>query len=715
MLQFGDLETWCEAPIKHGTYQYAEKCEIMIYAYALDDGPVKVWDLTTGAPMPADLEASLEDENVEIVFQNSMFDRSVFRLATNSPPLLRKVGDQIHRWRDTMVQALAHSMPGGLEKLGEVLKLDQDKRKLEIGKTLVRLFCIPPAKNMKRGRATRETHPAEWQQFADPDGYAGHDILAMREIYKKCPKWNYKGDELALWHLDQLINDRGFAVDLDLARAAIASVKQEKARLKSLGQEMTGYDELSGAGVESLTKRDKLLAYILEDYGIPLPDLKKDTLERRIEDPDLPIELRDLLAVRLMASNAGTAKYSSLVRGVSSDGRLRGTLQFCGASRTGRWAGRTFQPQNLSRVPKYLAKEWEEAAQAIKDGSVDLIYQNPMEVFGSLVRGVIVPARGKKLVVADLSNIEGRFAAWLAGEEWKLEKFRDFDNGIGADLYKVAYAAAFNVGAGSVDEYMRQIGKVMELMLQYEGGVGAFLTGAMTYRIDLEVLGEAARQTIPADVWQESSEFYDWTVKQRRTTYGLPRDVFIACDALKRLWRRAHPGISSMWPALKAAATEAINNPGVWIDHGNFWRNGQNHTVGIKTPLRRDGAWLKCRLPSGRLLCYPSPRVEDDTITYMGVHQYTRKWTRIKTYGGKFYENITQAGSRDVIAHGMVGAEQAGYEVVLSVHDELITETPDTDDYTVSELSAIMSTVPEWAPGLPLAAAGFEGHRYKKG
>lgn len=711
MILFFDLETFCERPLKHGTAQYAEAAEILLFAWALDDGPVSVWDLTTDEPTPAELAHALKHAD-EIVAHNSFFDRTVFRLAKNSLPQMQAVGNQIHRWRDTMVQALTHSLPGGLEKLGDVLKVDQDKRKLEIGKQLVRLFCMPPAKNLKRGRATRHTHPVEWAQFVD---YAKFDILAMREIHRKCPKWNYKGDELALWHLDQTVNDRGFAVDLELAHAAIDSVKHEKARLKALGQEMTGYDAETGEGVESLTKRDKLLEYILMDYGVVLPDMKKDTLERRIDDPDLPIELRDLLAVRLMASNASTAKYTSLVRGVSSDGRLRGTLQFCGAARTGRWAGRLFQPQNLSRVPKYLKKEWEFAAETIKADAVSLIYTNPMEVLGSLVRGVIVAPPGKKLVVSDLSNIEGRKAAWLAGENWKLDKFREYDAGIGADLYRVAYAKAFNVLVDTVDDYMRQIGKVMELMLQYEGGVGAFLTGAATYGIDLDAMAEAAKPTIPADVWEESSEFYNWTVKQRRTTYGLPRDVFIACDALKRLWRYAHPGISNTWPALKAAATEAVNNPGVWIQQGRFWRNGDHFTVPIKTPFRRDGAWLKCRLPSGRLLCYPSPQVDDKgVISYMGVNQYSRKWSRISTYGGKFFENITQAASRDVIAHGMVLAEDNGYEIVLSVHDELITEVPDSPEFNVDTLSALMATAPEWAEGLPLASAGFEGYRYKK-
>jgi DNA polymerase len=705
MILFGDLETYCEKPIAHGTYAYAEACEIMLFFYAIDDGPVNCWDLTTGEDMPDDLAAALAEAD-EIVFQNSQFDRTVFRLATNSTPLMREVGGQIYRWRDTMVQALAHSLPGGLEKLGDVLKVDQDKRKLDTGKQLIQLFCKPRPKNMKLRRATKETHPEEWAQFVD---YGDHDVLAMRELYKKCPKWNYRGDELALWHLDQKVNDRGFCVDLDLANAAIEAVAREQKRLKSVTQEMTD------GQVESATKRDKLLEYILMDYGVALPDLQKDTLERRIEDPDLPIELRDLLAIRLQASTASVAKYKAVVRGASSDGRLRGTLQFAGASRTGRWAGRTFQPQNLSRVPKYIKKLWEEAADDIKAGAVDLIYENPMEVLGSLVRGCIIAPPGKKLVVGDLANIEGRMAAWLAGEGWKLVKFQEYDDGTGPDLYKVAYAKAFGIHVDDVDDLMRQIGKVMELMLQYEGGVGAFLTGAATYRIDLDAMAKAALPTIPDAVLGEARGFYDWTIKQRRSTFGLPHEVFIACDALKRLWRGAHPGITNTWPALKAAAVEAISSPGEWVSVGRFWRNGDTVSVPIKTPFRRDGAWLKCRLPSGRLLCYPSPQVNDKgEISYMGVNQYTRKWQRIKTYGGKMFENITQAASRDVLADNMPMIDDSGYEIILSVHDELLTEVPDVEYFSVDGLTSLMSTVPDWAPGLPLASAGFEGPRYKK-
>jgi DNA polymerase len=706
----GDLETYCGKPIKHGTYQYAEACEVLLFFYGIDNGPVKVWDMTTDDPMPADLEHALEHAD-EIVFQNSMFDRSVFRLAKNAHPAMRKAGGEIHRWRDTMVQALAHSLPGGLEKLGDVLRVDQDKRKLDVGKQLIRLFCIPPAKNLKRGRATRLTHPVEWAQFIE---YGEHDILAMREIRRKCPRWNYQGEELALWHLDQRINDRGVCVDLDLATAAIETVNKEQARLKLVTQDMTGYDAEAGTGVESATKRDKLLMYLLEEYGVVLPDLKKDTLERRVDDPDLPIELRNLLAIRLMASTSSTSKYQAVARGTSSDGRLRGLLQFNGASRTGRWAGRTFQPQNLMR-PDMEQEEIDLGIEAIKVGSADLVFDNVMRVCANAMRGVIIAPPGKKLVVGDLANIEGRMAAWLTGENWKLKAFAEYDAGVGPDLYKVAYAKAFAITPDEVGKPERQIGKVMELMLQYEGGVGAFITGAATYGIDLDEMAEAALPAVPGDVFEESKGFYDWTVKQKRSTFGLPRETFIACDALKRLWRRAHNRISFTWPALKAAATEAINNPGVWVEQGSFWQGGLDFVVPIKTPFRRDGAWLKCRLPSGRFICYPSPQVDDKgAISYMGVNQYSRQWSRIKTYGGKIFENITQAAARDVLAHGMVLSENNGYEVVLSVHDELITEAPDTDAYSTGGLCALMATVPDWAEGIPLSSAGFEGHRYKK-
>jgi DNA polymerase len=402
-----------------------------------------------------------------------------------------------------------------------------------------------------------------------------------------------------------------------------------------------------------------------------------------------------------MSATASTAKYKAVARGVNSDGRLRGLLQFAGAGRTGRWSGRTFQPQNLPR-PDMEQDEIEQCIGAIKGGSIDLVSDNVMRACSNAIRGVIVAPPGKKLVVGDLANIEGRMAAWLAGEEWKLGAFREYDEGVGADLYKVAYGKAFKITPEDVSKPQRQIGKVMELMLQYEGGVGAFLTGAATYGIDLDAMAETALPTIPSQVLQESIDFYDWSNKKRRNTFGLERDTFLACDALKRLWRYAHPAISSYWGELKDAVISAINRPGQAFD-------------ARRLVIRRDGAWLKIRLPSGRLLCYPSPQAGDDgKISYMGVNQYSRKWSRISTYGGKLFENITQAAARDVLAADMPLVEAAGYEIVLSVHDELITEAPDTDEYTAEGLCDLMATVPDWAEGLPLASAGFESPRYKK-
>jgi len=460
--------------------------------------------------------------------------------------------------------------------------------------------------------------------------------------------------------------------------------------------------DITNGEVEKTTQRDKLLMHILESYGIDLPNLQASTLERRINDPDLPRELRELLDIRLQASMGSTSKYKSMLKAVSADGRVRGLLQFNGANRTRRWAGRTVQPQNMFRPPKYVKNEWEFAVAAIKSGSVDLVYPNVMEVTAACARAGIIAPPGKKLVVADLANIEGRDQAWLAGEEWKLQAFRDYDNGTGPDLYKLAYAKAFRIDPKAVDDYQRQIGKVLELMLGYEGGVGAFMTGALTYGFDIEEMAEEAYPHLPNEARAEAESFYGYQTKMRRSTFGLSKRGFVTCDAFKRLWRSAHSNVSSLWGELKEAVTDAINNPGKTFVCRRF-------------KVRRDGAWLRIGLPSGRCLCYPSPEInEKGDISYSGVNQYTRKWQRVKSYGGKFFENACQALARDVMADNMPQIEAAGYKIILSVHDELITETPDSDEFSSDRLSELLSANPVWAPDMPLAAAGWEGYRYKK-
>lgn len=326
-----------------------------------------------------------------------------------------------------------------------------------------------------------------------------------------------------------------------------------------------------------------------------------------------------------------------------------------------------------------------------------------MELTSSAVRGCIVAPEGHKLVVADLSNIEGRALAWLAGEEWKLQAFRDFDAGTGHDLYVLAYAKTFGIAPEAVDGEKRQVGKVLELALGYEGGVGAFLTFAAVYGIDLEEMADRALGVLDDAILSEAVSALEWTRAQGRPTFGLSDQAWIVCDSIKRAWRYAHPAIVSFWRDVADAVRAAIQQP------------GRTRTVRA-LKIRRDGAWLRIRLPSGRYLCYPSPRVDHDSgqISYMGTNQYSRKWSRILTYSGKLAENITQAVARDVMASAIPKAEDAGYLVVLSVHDELLTETPDTDEYSADGLARIMATNPEWAPDLPLAAAGFEAYRYRK-
>ena len=658
-----DTETYSSIPLKDGVHKYSEAVEVMIVAYALDDGPVNVWDVTSGEPMPEALSQALADESVMVWAHNVAFDRTVLKASLG-------IDIALERWRCSMCLAYMHSMPGSLDSLCAALEVAQDKRKLKSGKDLVRLFCIPPTEASGRKRATRHTHPEKWQEFLE---YAGGDIVAMRECIAKLPKWNLNASELALWQLDRIINERGIAVDLDFCRAAVQAADAEKARLAERASEMT-----DGA-VHAATQRDALLAHLLKAYNVSLPDMQAGTIERRLEDPELPEPVKELLSIRLQASGTSVSKYKAFLRATSSDGRLRGTLQFGGASRTNRWAGRLVQLQNLSRVPKYLKNQYDFAVETIKCGAVELVYQNAMDVIGSTVRGALIAAPGKKLCRADLSNIEGRVLAWLAGEDWKLKAFANGD-----DLYIEGYSRSFGIPVEEVraDEEaggtMRLIGKVQELACGFQGAVGAFGSMAKLYGVNLE------------------------------------EDRVLE---IVRAWRSANPKIVALWYDLEDAAINAVNNADT------------TYTCG-RLKLRRDGQWLRIRLPSGRVLCYPSPRwepkkiVDADTgktvdnpnggLSYVGLNQYSRRWERLRTYGGRLAENCTQATARDVFAEGLKRCEANGYPVVMHVHDEAICETPDTDEYSGEAVARFLATPPDWAEGLPLAAEGSETKRYRK-
>jgi len=629
-----DVETFNEAPITVGTARYCESVELMVISWAVDDGPIEVLDLTAGADYPPSFADAWWRADC-VVAHNAFFDRSV--LATKG------IARPLSQWHCTQAQALAHSLPGSLDKLSAIYNLG-DAAKDKEGKQLIQLFCKPRPKTSKIRRATRETHPTEWQKFLD---YAGQDIVALRALHKKLPTWNCTAAEREAWLLNQEINDRGFLIDQDLATAAIATCERAKAALQARTEDITGTDL-------SVQQRAALQA-LLREYGVSLPDMTASTLERRLEDPDLPAPVRELIGIRLEMCQTSNAKWPKLLASVSSDGRLRGTSQFCGASRTGRDSGRIFQPLNLPRPPKYLEGD-EQFVDAIKLGVADLVYDNPMEVTSAALRGALVAPPGKKLVVADLNAIEGRVAAWVAGEQWKLDAYARGD-----DLYVLAYAASFHKPAADVTKAERQIGKVEELALGFGGAAGAFGTMAAMYGVEL------------------------------------PDDEV---RAVVKAWRAANPKIVQFWWDLERAVKNITSTVNGTVDLG---------------PLRiqKQGAWLRIILPSGRSLSYAQPRIEDDQFTYMGLNQYTRKWERISSYGGKLFENVVQAIARDVLVAAMKRCAANGFDIVLTVYDEIIAEA--VMGRTVDEMISLMTTVPHWAPGLPLAAGGFETQRYYKG
>jgi DNA polymerase bacteriophage-type len=642
-----DLETYSDVPITHGTHAYAEKAEVLLTAMQWNDEPIKVWEEFDGRHVQF-----MVDSADKIVIHNSAFDRTVLRHCGVHVP--------VEKIEDTMVMALAHSLPGSLGQLCDILKVPTDKAKDKEGKKLLNLFCKPRPKNVKLRRATAETHPEEWQAFC---AYACSDITAMREVYKLLPRWNWTPSERRLWLLDQTVNDRGIAVDVGLARAALRAADRSGVDLARRSNDLTD------GGVKSTTQRNVLKQYIDTEHGVEMADVTKGTVTDMLKG-DLDPDLRELLVIRQQASATSPAKYRTLLQGVSADGRLRGTLQFCGAMRTGRWGGRLFQPQNLPR-PTMKQAAIEAGIAAMKLDCEDLVVDNVMELCASAVRGSLVASPGKKLVISDLSNIEGRVAAWIAGEDWKLDAFKAYDKSKSEldDIYVRAYAKAFGVTPEQVidnkktgDGMMRQLGKIMELALGFGGSIGAFSTMAKLYGVEL------------------------------------PEEEILR---IVKAWRKAHPRIVSYWYDLESAVRWAVNFPGE-----------RSKLRDIEIDVVDD--WLRVRLPSGRYLCYPNIAKNDNDIVYDGVNQYTRKWERIKTYGGKLFENIVQATARDVLAHGMLKAEETGYPVCLHVHDELITEVPDDVDYTVLGLSSRMGAATPWSMGLPLAAAGFETQRYRK-
>lgn len=682
-----DLETFSAIDLrKCGSYRYAENCEILLMSYAYDNEGVQVVDFTnpdSEQQFYTDYLLRLNECRMIGAHNGILFDRIVLDRSLLSCYFKGK------RWYDTMLHAYTHSLPGSLGELSAIFNLSDDKAKIKEGRELVHLFC-KPRPTMKIQRATRETHPEKWQKFIE---YAGRDIVAMREINAKMPQWNISATELEYQMMDRRMNDRGFAVDTQFARGAILALEESKKSRDNLVSDMTDGD------VTAATQRDKLLKRILETYGIDLPNLQQSTVERRIADPDIPEPVKDLLRLRSESAGTSTKKFQRILDCVCADGRLHGTMQHRGAFRTGRQGGRLFQPQNLPRPPKHLSyNAIATGIEAVKNGCIDLIYSSPVEICSAGLRGVIIAPEGKKLVVSDLSSIEGRMLAWLAGEEWKLQAYRDNDSGIGHDMYELTYASTFGVNADDVTPDERKLGKVLELVMGYQGGVGAFLAFAAAYGVDLDALARGLRDRLDEGARREAKNYYDFAVKTGRT-HDLPEETFVACDAIKRMWRSANPNITRFWQDLESAVRRAYS--------------GKESVILNSLVIDRRGSWLRVRLPSGRYLGYPGIKVEEK-IRYLGQNIYSKKWQRVYTYGGKLAENITQAASNDYFFAGVLRAEKEGYLPVLLVHDEVVTEVPDSSEFTTQKLNELLSINPPWAADFPGNAKGFEAKRYRK-
>jgi DNA polymerase len=689
-----DFETRSTVDIKRtGAYVYAEDptTDLWCACYAFDDGPIETW--RPGQPCPDDIFDHVLAGGV-VYAHNAAFERVIWKhiLAPRygwPEPLTRQ-------WRCTMTMAYAMALPGALEDAAPAAGIEHRKdaaghrlmlqmsrpRKIKDQNYLAeavrgyflrfgRNGPLQDANSVAKREWCRRNAESVLVWWDDPTkverliAYCRQDVEVERQLAKRLRP--LKESELALWHLDQVVNDRGVHVDQALCHAAKAVVATTAERLD---EEMR---RVTDGAVTACSNVGQLIGFV-RGFGVDTESIAKDVIEELLAK-DLPAPVRRALELRREAAKASVAKIDALLKGTSPDGRARGLLQFHAAS-TGRWAGRRFQPQNIKRPS---VEDVTDIIDTVLTGDADLVealFDEPLTAVADCLRGMVAAPAGKKIVAADYAAIEGRVLAWLAGEQWKLDAYRAFDRGEGPDLYKVAYARSFSLDPKDVTKPQRQVGKVMELALGYQGGVGAFQTMAVNYGVKLP----------DAEV-----------------------------ERIRDGWRASNPAIKQFWWGLERAAIGAVESPG---------------TVTAVRDIRFKvaGSFLFMRLPSGRFLAYAYPEIQPklmpwrnddgsevwkDSLSYMGVNSYTRKWERCFAYGGLLAENATQAVARDVLAESLPRLEAAGYPVILTVHDEVVCEVDEAFG-SPSEMIALMTVIPPWLEGCPVVAEGFEARRYRK-
>lgn len=709
-----DLETYCELDLKEvGAYVYAETAEVLLFAYAIDDDEPQVWDVTEDPVMPDDLYEALSNRQIIARAHNAAFDRTVL----NGPKQSQYPNVPLEQWECTMAQALSHALPDGLSDLCSVLQVPEDMSKLKEGKKLVKMFTQPRPDRQKVRRYTRHTHPAEWARFKK---YAANDISAMRESHRRMPRWNWNASAIAEWHCDQRINDRGFYVDRALTLAGMTAAVTEKKHI------FTRVAEILGCDIKP-SQRDKFKDLVEERWGVELENTQKGTYEELIKRDDTPEDLRELLTLAMLANKTSTAKYAALYPCTQADGRFRGGLQFAGARRTRRWGGRKFQGQNLPARGLPPKAEVETYIECLKANTHDLWFDELMRYASAALRGVVIAPPRRKLVVADLSNIEGRMLSWVAGEGWKLKAFRDYDTIVGydadgkpkrkgPDLYNVTAVSILGGDPWNVPKKVRNtFGKVPDLASGYQGGVSGYQNFARVYGVKMADSWDTIQEQIAPTLVDKAHENYNFRGEAEAEELGISKVEWLASETCKLAWRARHPKTVRFWYDLNDAVVKAIRS---W---GDVFTVGQRISVRCMTHARH--RWLLIKLPSGRYLTYYNPKIEKGnygkpSITYEGhateEGKSTHGWVKNYTHGGKMTGNICQGTSRDILAPALMEAEQEGYLPILSVHDEGVCEVPDVPEFNWRGFAEILAKDRGWTAGLPLAADGFEAYRYGK-
>ncbi|MEH2954403.1 DNA polymerase [Candidatus Merdisoma sp. JLR.KK011] len=638
-----DIETFSDVDlIKCGVYAYADSpaFEVLLFAYSFDGGETRVIDLAQGEELPGEVAEAVFDGSVVKTAFNANFERTCLskHFGRYLPP---------DSWHCSAVQAAVLALPRSLEDVGAVLGLDEQKMKE--GRELIRYFCVPckPTKANGGRRRNLPCHaPEKWELFKT---YCMRDVDVEKAIRRKLYKFPIPEGEMELYRLDQRINDRGVLVDMGLVRQAVVCERLHKEVVTRRAYELTGLENPNSVA--------QLKGWLGEN-GVEAESLSKKAVSEMIRESDGEVE--ELLRLRLLMAKTSVKKYEAMERSVCSDGRVHGLLQFYGANRTGRWAGRLVQVQNL---PQNHIEDLELARRLVREGrfeDVEMLYDSTPKVLSELIRTAFVPVPGCRFVVADFSAIEARVLAWLAGERWRLEVFSSHGK-----IYEASASAMFHVPIEEVTKgsTLRQKGKIAELGLGYGGAAGALVSmGALDM--------------------------------------GLSEDDL---PSLVAAWRRANPHITQFWWDVDKAAVEAVTKRA----KTRAGRIGFEYRSGI----------LFVMLPSGRKLAYVKPRMAvnkfgREGLTYEGILE-NKKWGRIETYGPKLVENIVQGTARDLLAEAMLRVEKRGYPIVMHCHDEIIAEVPEGSG-SVEEMCEVMAVRPSWAEGLPLRADGYECPFYQK-